>query len=127
MKSLKGLSVTVVKDANSESRVWSLKGVSMVGVVTQAGQIPPLYRSYLISPKYFSVINQVLASMTFESKYDKALISYIMQFLTKLVKNDYQFAGLILDTIDLRKFITVNLLANDQAHIQATAEFLRCF
>ena len=67
----------------------------------------------MISPKYFNVINQVLASMIFESKYDKALISYIMQFLTKLIKNDYQFAGLILETIDLRKFITVNLLAND--------------
>ena len=72
-----------------------------------------MYRSYLISPKYFNVINQVLACMIFDSKYDKALISYIMQFLTKLIKNDYQFAGLILETIDLRKFITVNLLTND--------------
>lgn len=50
-----------------------------------------------------------------------------MEFLTKLIKNDYQFAGLILETIDLRQFITTNLLTNDQAHIQASVEFLRCF
>jgi hypothetical protein len=55
--------------------------------------------------------------MTFESKYDRALTSYIMQFLTQLIKKDYQFAGLILNTIDLRKFIVVNLLTNDQEHI----------
>lgn len=37
LKSLKGLSVMVVKDSSTESSVWNLKGVSMVGVVTQAG------------------------------------------------------------------------------------------
>ena len=50
-----------------------------------------------------------------------------MEFLTKLIKNDYQFAALILGTIDLTQFITANLLTNDQAHIQASVEFLRCF
>ena len=50
-----------------------------------------------------------------------------MEFLTKLIKNDYQFAALILNTIDLRQFITANLLTNDQTHIQASVEFLRCF
>lgn len=51
--------------------------------------------------------------MVFDSRYDRALTSYIMQFLTRLVKNNYQFAALILDTIDLRKFITQNILTND--------------
>jgi len=125
LRSLSGLSVRMNK-VSSEG-VWELRGVSMVGVVTQAGQIPPLYRSYLISPKYFSVVNKVLSTMIFDSKYDRALTSYIMQFLTKLIHEDYQFAGLILETIDLRRFITVNLLTNDQAHIQASVEFLRCF
>jgi hypothetical protein len=115
LRSLSGLSVRMSKV--SAEGAWELKGVSLVGVVTQAGQIPPLYRSYLISPKYFSAINKVLSTMIFDSKYDRALTSYIMQFLTKLIQNDYQFAGLILETIDLRKFITVNLLTNDQAHI----------
>jgi hypothetical protein len=124
-KSLKGLSVRVVK-SKSES-AWDLKGVSIVGVVTQAGQISPLYRSYLISPKYFSVINQVLSKMIFDAKYEKSLTSYIMQFLTKLIKSDYQFASLILDTIDLRSFINMNLLTKDQSHIQTASEFLRCF
>lgn len=98
---------------NSPEGAWELRGVSMVGVVTQAGQIPPLYRSYLISPKYFSIINQVLATMVSDSRYDRALTSYIMQFLTRLVKNNHQFAALILDTIDLRKFITQNMLTNE--------------
>ena len=79
----------------------------------------------MISPKYFNVINQVLASMIFESKYDKALILYIIKFLTKLIKSNYQFAGLILDSIDLRRFITINLLAIYEDHIQATLEFFK--
>lgn len=125
LRAVNGLAVRLNK--HSTGGAWELTGVSIVGVVTQAGQIPPLYRSYLISPKYFHVINKVLATMVFDSKYDKALTAYIMEFLTKLVKNDFQFAGLILDTVDLRKFIEVNLLTNDQAHIQASVEFLRCF
>jgi hypothetical protein len=125
LRSLSGLSVRV--EAAGAEVAWELKAVSLVGVVTQAGQIPPLYRSYLISPKYFSAINKVLSTMIFDSKYDRALTAYIMSFLTKLIQNDYQFAALILETIDLRSFITVNLLTNDQAHIQASVDFLRCF
>lgn len=125
LRTLGGLSVRVSKVGTGGA--WELRGASIVGVVTQAGQIPPLYRSYLISPKYFGAINRVLSAMVFDGKYDKALTSYIMEFLTKLIRNDYQFAALILDTLDLRQFITVNLLTNDQAHIQASVEFLRCF
>jgi len=122
---LRGLSVRVSKV--SPSGAWELRGVSIVGVVTQAGQVPPLYRSYLISPTYFGTINRVLSTMVFNAKYDRALTAYIMEFLTKLIKHDYQFASLILGTLDLRRFITVNLLTNDQGHIQASVEFLRCF
>jgi hypothetical protein len=43
------------------------------------------------------------------------------------VKHDYDFAALILASLDLRKFVEVNLYTNDAAHIQATVEFLRCF
>jgi hypothetical protein len=125
LRTLGGLSVRVLRD-DSEG-VWQLRGASIVGVITQAGQLPALDRSYLISPKYFSVINRVLSTMVFDGKYDKVLTAYIMGFLTKLVKHDYQFAALILETIDLRKFIKVNLYTNDAAHIQASVEFLRCF
>jgi hypothetical protein len=111
LRSLRGLSVRV--SSASPSGAWELRGVSIVGVVTQAGQVPPLYRSYLISPAYFGTINRVLSTMVFDAKYDRALTSYIMEFLTKLIKHDYQFASLILGTLDLRRFITVNLLTND--------------
>jgi hypothetical protein len=67
----------------------------------------------LISPKYFSIINKVLATMVFDARYDRALNSYIMQFLTRLIKNNFQFAALVLETIDLRKFISLNMLTND--------------
>ena len=43
------------------------------------------------------------------------------------MKHDYDFAALILATLDLRQFIEVNLFTNDQAHIEASVEFLRCF
>jgi hypothetical protein len=65
--------------------------------------------------------------MVYLSKYNKELTASIMGFLTKLVAHDYHFAALVLDAIDLRKFIEVNLISNDQAHIQASVEFLRCF
>lgn len=48
LRTLKGLSVSVQKA--STGSVWELKGVSVVGVVTQAGQVPALDRTYLISP-----------------------------------------------------------------------------
>ena len=51
--------------------------------------------------------------MVFQSKYSKELTASIMGFLTKLVAHDYHFAVLILDAIDLRKFIEVNLISND--------------
>lgn len=125
LRTLSGLSVRVIKESTGQA--WDLKGVSIVGVITQAGQLPALDRSYLISPKYFSTVNRVLSQMVFDSKYDRALTAYIMGFLTKLIKHDYEFAGLILETVDLRKFIKVNFYTNDQAHIQASVEFLRCF
>jgi hypothetical protein len=65
--------------------------------------------------------------MVFNSKYERSLQVHIMAFLSKLVKHDYQFASLILDTIDLRKFIDVNIYIHDQAHIQASVDFLRSF
>lgn len=73
------------------------------------------------------MVNKSLANMVYQAKYKKELTSSIMEFLTKLVAHDYHFASLVLDAIDLRKFIEVNLLSNDQAHIQASVEFLRCF
>jgi hypothetical protein len=92
---------------------WQLRAASLVGVITQAGQLPSRDRSYLISPDYFKVINLVLATMIFNPKYSKALTARIMGFLTKLVKHDYKFAGLILSSIELKKFIAVNLDTND--------------
>jgi hypothetical protein len=125
LRTLGGLSVRVLKEHPEGG--WQLRGASVVGVITQAGQLPALDRSYLISPKYFSVINGVLAAMVFDRKRDRALTAYVMGFLTKLVKHDYDFAALILATLDLRQFIEVNLFTNDQAHIEASVEFLRCF
>jgi len=125
LRTLGGLSVRVLRGTSEGA--WQLRGTSVVGVITQAGQLPALDRSFLISPKYFGVINRVLARMVFDGKFEKGLTAYIMEFLTKLVKHDFEFAALILETLDLRKFVEVNLYSNDAAHIQASVEFLRCF
>ena len=61
LRTLKGLSVSVHKTGTGGP--WELKGVSVVGVVTQAGQVPALDRTYLISPQYFDVIYRVLSTM----------------------------------------------------------------
>lgn len=123
-KPLRGVSVTVERvDASSP---WELRGVSIIGVMTQGGRVPPLYRAYLLAPEHFGMINKVLATMVLDGKVDRILTSQIMQFLTKLVRNDSRFASLILDTIDLRQFIHVNLLTDEQAHIHSSVEFLRC-
>jgi len=47
------------------------------------------------------MINKVLASMTYNPKYNSELTSYIMQYLTRLIRNNYKFAALVLETIDL--------------------------
>jgi hypothetical protein len=50
-----------------------------------------------------------------------------MHYLIQLIQNNSEFAALILKTVDLRQFIIVNFLNNDQAHINTATEFLRCF
>lgn len=125
LRTLRGLSVRIQRSTQVGS--WRLRGASLVGVITQAGQLPALDRSYLISPEHFPVVNEVLAKMVFDGTRSRVLTASIMEFLTKLVAHDYHFAALILEAVDLRKFIEVNFLTNDQAHIQASVEFLRCF
>lgn len=125
LRTLDRLSVRITRGDSEQT--WRLQSASIVGVVTQAGQLPALDRSLLISPEHFDAVNKHLAKMVMDPKYTKELRASIMEFLTKLVSHDYHFAQLLLDTIDLRKFIEVNLLSNDQAHIQDSVEFLRCF
>lgn len=126
LRTLGGLSVRIIQE-DAAAKTWRLRGASLVGVVTQAGQLPSLDRSYLMSPEHFHVINRTLALMVFDSKCNRELTASITKFLTKLVAHDYHFAALILDAIDLRKFIEVNLLTNNQTHIQVSVDFLRCF
>lgn len=100
LRTLDKLSVRITR-ADSE-QTWRLQSASIVGVVTQAGQLPALDRSLLISPEHFDAVNKHLAKMVMDAKYTKGLRASIMEFLTKLVSHDYHFAQLLLDTIDLR-------------------------
>jgi len=83
LRTLGGLTIRILR--GSSEGAWQLRGASIVGVITQAGQLPALDRSFLISPRYFGVINRVLAKMVFDGKFNKGLTAYIMEFLTKLV------------------------------------------
>ena len=56
-----------------DSGAWDLRGASIVGVMTQGGKVPPLYRAYLLSPEHFGMINKVLATMVLDGKVDRQL------------------------------------------------------
>lgn len=45
----------------------------MVGIMTQGGKVPPLYRAYLLAPEHFAMINKVLATMVVDSKVGRPL------------------------------------------------------
>lgn len=84
-------------------------------------------RSCLLSPKFYSVVNKVLARILSSSQHDYSLRISILRFLNKTMKVDKDFIPLILGDIDLEKFIKLNLFDQDSSGISYIFEFLQNF
>ena len=68
------------------------------------------YRSCLLSPKFFSVINKPIAKICCDSSFDLKLRTRVMVFLKHMIKRDHEFCQLILNELDLKAFVESNIL-----------------
>ena len=68
------------------------------------------YRSCLLSPKFFNVINKPIAKICFDKTFDLKLRTRVMVFLKHMIKRDHEFCQLILSELDLKAFIEANIL-----------------
>lgn len=84
-------------------------------------------RSCLLSPKFYTVVNQVLARMVSSDKESFSLRATILQFLNKIIKLDRDFVPLILEDIDLKKFLRINLFQGEPSGMQLVVDFLQNF
>eukprot|EP00347_Sterkiella_histriomuscorum_P017580 403348792 len=141
LQHISGLSLNL-KDILPDGNMLQLRGVSIQGIVAEEdsqlsdqqrpifnqGNIPVSYmRSCLLSPKYFNIINKVLAQMTSDQQYSQQLRMTIIQFLNKIMKIDREFIHLIYNEIDLTRFLHLNLFSRDSSGLQLTVEFLQNF
>lgn len=91
-------------------------------------QIPTsYYRSCLLSPKFFNVINRSIAKICHDSSFDLKLRIKVMVFLKHMIKRDHDFCQLILNELDIKSFIEANILDQTQQTIQHSSDFLQCF
>ena len=85
-------------------------------------------RSSLLSPKFFNVVNKVLAQMVSKETYNSQLRISIIQFLNRIMKLNREFVPLILNEVNLESFLSLNLLSQDAAFTSGIAvEFLQNF
>jgi len=91
-------------------------------------EIPLSYmRSCLLSPKFYNVVNRVLAKMASDAAVPSNLRLSIVQFLGKLMKIDRDYVSLILADIDLKQFLRANLFFGDVSGSQLVVSFLQNF
>ena len=109
--------------------IWELRGVSVEGIV--AGQddsgchalfgkpeIPLSYmRSCLLSPKFYKVVNSVLARMISSDTSSPHMRSTILHFLNKIIKLDRDIVPLVLNDIDLEAFLKINMFTGESSGI----------
>lgn len=91
-------------------------------------EIPLSYmRSCLLSPKFYNVVNRVLATMASDSSVPSSLRLTIIQFLSKIMKLDRDFVPLILTDLDLKQFLKSNLFFGDISGSQLVVDFMQNF
>jgi hypothetical protein len=105
--------------------LWNLRSVSMAAVVTTSSKTSSVSRAYLRDPEHFDKIYSTLVNVLLQPNRSKTLTAAIMQYMAKVVQFDRRFVSLIVDELDLRKFMDVNIIINNQEHIQTSAAFLR--
>jgi hypothetical protein len=86
------------------------------------------YRSCLLDPVYFSVINKQIVSIVSEVAYNQRLRSKAIQFVTRIVQKDQRISVLVLKEIDIAKFLSANIFGiNQAAMIPVAVEFLKAY
>lgn len=68
------------------------------------------YRSCLLSPRFFTVINKPITRIAFDSRFDLKLRLRVMVFLKHMIKSDHEFCQLVLRELDLKSFIEANIM-----------------
>lgn len=123
--SLKSIdSVTITLKPRSEDTEWEVLYTTVECVKAKAANqtnstMEPLfgnaeiaasnYRSCLLDPVYFSVINKQIVSIISEVAYNQRLRSKAIQFVTRIVHKDQRISALVLKEIDIAKFLTANI------------------
>jgi hypothetical protein len=124
----------VIKNSDFSNDNWQLRGVSAQGIVagdestnslgvSNSGlfgkpDIPLSYmRSCLLSPKFYNVVNTVLAKMVSKEDVNQSLRQTIIQFLCRILKLDKDFSPLILEDLNIASFIRSNLFLGDPSGI----------
>ena len=79
-------------------------------------------RSCLLSPKFYNVVNRVLARIV--SAPSGPLRAAVLQFLNKIMKLDRDFVPLVQNDLDLPMFLAVNLFDGDASGMQLVIDFL---
>jgi len=74
-------------------------------------------RSCLLSPKFYNVVNRVLAKMVSKEDVNLPLRQTIIQFLCRILKLDKDFTPLILEDLNIASFIKSNLFLGDPSGI----------
>lgn len=74
-------------------------------------------RSCLLSPKFYNVVNRVLAKMVSKEDVSQSLRHTIIQFLCRILKLDKDFSPLILEDLNIAAFIRNNLFLGDPSGI----------
>ena len=119
---LQGLEATVSKEDGAD-----LAG-DVSGTLFGNAEIPTYYyRSCLLSPKFFSVINKQVAKIVSDGSFNAKLRLRVMAFLKKIMRTDAEFTSLILKEIDLEAFLRVNIIGDECTTIQQASEFLQSF
>ena len=76
-------------------------------------------------PIHFDKIYKGMTGILVDKKRDRPLLAAIMNYFIKLIQFDSRFVELILKNLDLRRFLSSNILISNQEHINTSSEFLR--
>lgn len=129
--------------SNSNQKIWKLTSASIYGQFTKVnadsaktqneglfGQndIPSsYYRSCLLAPKFFPVINQQVATILCDSSFSRRLRIRVMNFFKNIMRLDSELTPLVFAQLDLDHFLQTNIIGQDASCIQAACDFLQSF
>ena len=85
------------------------------------------YRSCLLTPKFFPVINKQIALIASDPTYNRRLRIRVMNFFKNIMRIDNELTPLVFAQIELEKFLQTNVIGQDNSSITAACDFLQSF